>query len=105
MDCRLRVAPTCHRGCDRCDHRVSRTNWVNRTQDLDPKCVIDPCGVDCDHAPFASGHEDWKPGLSHDLLCHRRNGARRAMDVRGLAKKGCLLYTSDAADEEDSVDL
>ena len=26
-------------------------------------------------------------------------------DVVGIGYKGCLLYTSDAADEEDSVDL
>src|SRR5664280_2252171 len=30
---------------------------------------------------------------------------RKGLTQRGPSVKGCLLYTSDAADEEDSVDL
>src|SRR5665648_559034 len=37
--------------------------------------------------------------LSHRLLSHRSRRSRAAYGLR------CLLYTSDAADEEDSVDL
>src|SRR5664279_6188367 len=51
-------------------------------------------------------------GLQSRVLCLRWYGAagcgccaRLGPSVRGPACKGCLLYTSDAADEEDSVDL
>ena len=40
------------------------------------------------------------------ILRHTLTSARRTrLNLAGIQRNRCLLYTSDAADEEDSVDL
>src|SRR5664280_2656604 len=58
----------------------------------------------------AGGPRPQCPGASparHDSgSCHRVGGPeRRRLGVEDWPRGTCLLYTSDAADEEDSVDL
>src|SRR5664279_6235079 len=51
-----------------------------------------------------------RPGSQHGLAFDRPRGQRaeelsQGEDVERRSARSCLLYTSDAADEEDSVDL
>src|SRR5664279_2179115 len=55
-----------------------------------------------------AGYIAWRPHPKHrrgctDRVRHHRRPTRTA--TVGCRFLGCLLYTSDAADEEDSVDL
>eukprot|EP00658_Telonema_sp_P-2_P020424 TRINITY_DN18077_c0_g1_i2.p1 TRINITY_DN18077_c0_g1~~TRINITY_DN18077_c0_g1_i2.p1 ORF type:complete len:165 (-),score=41.91 TRINITY_DN18077_c0_g1_i2:14-508(-) len=45
----------------------------------------------------------WAAGGGHVQVCELL--MTHGMDLEAVNKKGCLLYTSDAADEEDSVDI
>ena len=48
------------------------------------------------------GHEEDR---SHHQAVQARRSARSAVGNRHYRPDGCLLYTSDAADERSSVDL
>eukprot|EP00656_Telonema_subtile_P026468 TRINITY_DN2843_c0_g1_i8.p1 TRINITY_DN2843_c0_g1~~TRINITY_DN2843_c0_g1_i8.p1 ORF type:complete len:101 (+),score=20.97 TRINITY_DN2843_c0_g1_i8:98-400(+) len=79
-----------------------------------PCCVLEPAHIAC--LVLSSSqllvHRD-RPALSialhvQALLCCSRVQVAQgccAVLLPGAAPRGCLLYTSDAADEEDSVDL
>src|SRR5665648_1285419 len=53
------------------------------------------------------GTTDWKPKTIKTLLSRLviKNAVSYDVGSRGYSYYPCLLYTSDAADEEDSVDL
>src|SRR5665648_1263921 len=67
------------------------------------------CGVSAGHSlavhvrdRFQSASRHWfDPSIAHQHGPSRRSGTARCC----LSWRPCLLYTSDAADEEDSVDL
>ena len=54
---------------------------------------------------FKGFTDDWEERKLGELLKSAYQGINTAGDKVIYSEKGCLLYTSDAADEEDSVDI
>src|SRR5665648_1206962 len=55
--------------------------------------------------PHRHRRETSSCSVTRMLIGGRSNTWRRATPTSGARPRPCLLYTSDAADEEDSVDL
>src|SRR5664279_6386571 len=67
-------------------------DWIDQRQNL---IIVGPCGVGKSWIACALAHTACRNDRS--VLYHR---VPRLFDALALAR-GCLLYTSDAADEED----
>src|SRR5674536_57388 len=62
--------------------------------------------IQVDHSTIRRWVHQYSPEIEKKIRKHLRptNDSWR-VDETNIKVKGCLLYTSDAADEEDSVDL
>eukprot|EP00658_Telonema_sp_P-2_P006070 TRINITY_DN12309_c0_g1_i2.p1 TRINITY_DN12309_c0_g1~~TRINITY_DN12309_c0_g1_i2.p1 ORF type:complete len:358 (-),score=89.76 TRINITY_DN12309_c0_g1_i2:47-1120(-) len=85
-------------------------SWAKHLLFVDGTLAIPPCMDDCRDTLASYTHQDvlavyaglLNPTL-HQQQQHPSQTADQANTKEGII--GCLLYTSDAADEEDSVDL